>query len=559
MNDATRSRLDADLTALRGNALRWARLPIPEKVLYLRAALRGTGRVARRQVEAAHRAKRIDPSTSAAAEDWLGGPVIQARVLRQLAQSLEDVARSGAPEIPRSALDTRRDGRLVVDAFPRDRLDRLLFPGFRCEVWMDRAVDAENLTEHQAGFYAVPDPSPRVALVLGAGNVASIGPLDAVQKLFVEGQVTLLKLNPVNDYLAPFIEEAFADLVRDGFLRTARGGADVGAYLCDHADVDEIHITGSDRTHDAIVFGSAAAKKRKRPKHDKRITSELGNVSPVVVLPGPWTRADLRFQAENVATQMTNNGGFNCNAAKVLVLPRAWPQRRAFLDMVRAVLAATPQRHAYYPGAEARYDHFLSAHPEAEAIGARRDGVLPWTIIPHVDPSERDDPCFTTESFCAITAVTTLPGDDAASFLRNAVGFCNDTLWGTLSCCLVVHPTTERRLGPALHGAIDALRYGTVATNHWAALGYALGTPPWGAAPGHTLDDIQSGVGWVHNSLLFDRPHKSVVRGPFRVRPRPPWFVTHRTVHQMGPALLRLELEPGLARVPGVVWPALRG
>ncbi len=556
MNDTTRAQLDADLATLRENALRWTRLPIAEKVRYLRSALQGTARVADRQVEAAHHAKRINRQTAAAGEDWLGGPVIQARVLRQLVESLEQVARRGAPEIPTAALDTRRDGRLVVDAFPRERLDRLLFPGFRCEVWMDRAVNAENLAEHQAGFYAVPDPSPRVALVLGAGNVASIGPLDAVQKLFVEGQVTLLKLNPVNEYLGPFIEEAFADLVRDGFLRTAYGGADVGAYLCSHADTDEIHITGSDRTHDAIVFGP---KKRKRPKLRKRVTSELGNVSPVVVLPGPWTRDDLRFQAENVATQVANNGGFNCNAAKVLVLPRAWPQRREFLDMVRAVLAATPSRHAYYPGAEERYDRFIAAHPEAEALGTRRDGVLPWTIIPHVDPSERDDPCFRTESFCAITAVTTLPGDDAASFLRSAVSFCNETLWGTLNCCLLVHPATERRLGHALGDAIDALRYGTVAINHWAALGYALGTTPWGAAPGHTLDDIQSGIGWVHNTLLFDRPQKSVVRGPFRVRPRPPWFVTHQTIHQMGPALLRLELEPGLGRVPGVLWPALRG
>ena len=53
----------------------------------------------------------------------------------------------------------------------------------------------------------------RVALVLGAGNVASIGPLDVVHKLFVEGQVALLKLNPVNEYLGPFFEEAFADLI----------------------------------------------------------------------------------------------------------------------------------------------------------------------------------------------------------------------------------------------------------------------------------------------------------------------------------------------------------
>ena len=66
----------------------------------------------------------------------------------------------------------------------------------------------------------------------------------------------MLKFNPVNDfYTDPVFEEAFAPLIRDGFIRTVYGGADVGAYLCQHDGVDEIHVTGSDKTHDAIVYG----------------------------------------------------------------------------------------------------------------------------------------------------------------------------------------------------------------------------------------------------------------------------------------------------------------
>ena len=182
---------------------------------------------------------------------------------------------------------------------------------------------------------AISELEPRVALVLGAGNVASIGPLDVVHKLFVEGQVCLLKMNPVNAYLGPFIERAFKRLVDDGFLRLAYGGADVGEYLCQHESVDEIHITGSDRTHDAIVFGvgeeGARRKAENDPRNTKRITSELGNVSPVIIMPGSWTEADLRFHAENVATQMTNNAGFNCNAAKVLIMHEGWSQKTQFL------------------------------------------------------------------------------------------------------------------------------------------------------------------------------------------------------------------------------------
>ena len=49
------------------------------------------------------------------------------------------------------------------------------------------------------------------------------------------------------------------------------------------------------------------------------------------------------------------------------------------------------------------------------------------------------------------------------------------------------------------------LRYGTVSVNHWAAVGYGLVITPWGAFPGHTRPDIQSGTGSVHNTLMFDR------------------------------------------------------
>ena len=89
------------------------------------------------------------------------------------------------------------------------------------------------------------------------------------------------------------------------------GGADVGAYCAAHRDVDEIHITGSARTHDAIVFGTGPVgerrKRENRPLTPKRITSELGNVSPTIVVPGPWSEADVEFQAAHIATQKMHN------------------------------------------------------------------------------------------------------------------------------------------------------------------------------------------------------------------------------------------------------------
>lgn len=556
------ARLDHDLATLHAHKTAWARMPLEQKLPYLQAFIDGSARVAQAQVRAAMAAKGTTEGSAGEAEEWLGGPVVQIRTARLLLESLKSVARTGHPPVADEAIQVRPDGRTTVRIFPQNTLDRLTFSGFSAEVWLPREVTPASVRDHMAGFYKERDPQGAVALVLGAGNVASIGPLDVLQKLFQEGQVCLLKFNPVNEYLAPFVEQAFGPLIRDGFVRTATGGPEVGEYLTQHPQVEEIHITGSDRTHDAIVYGTgpegAARKAADRPINTRRITSELGNVSPVIVVPGPWTRADLRFHAENVATQMTNNGGFNCNAAKVLILSAEWPEKRAFLDTLRSVLAALPERKAYYPGAQQRYERFVAAYPQAEPFGRREGGALPWTLIPGV-PADQPAMAFSDESFCGITATTELPARGPVEFLQQAVQFCNERLWGTLSASLIVHPQTEARLGSALDAALEGLRYGTVVVNHWPALGYGLGLTPWGAAPGHTRTDIQSGIGWVHNALMFDAPEKTIIRGPFRVRPKPPWFVTHRTAWKVARRMVALEQHPSLRHLPGIIFDAVRG
>ncbi|MFD7245462.1 hypothetical protein [Streptomyces massasporeus] len=46
----------------------------------------------------------------------------------------------------------------------------------------------------------------------------------------------------------------------------------------------------------------AGRKKAGTPLLDKPATSELGGVSPTIVLPGGWSEADLRYQVEHIAT-----------------------------------------------------------------------------------------------------------------------------------------------------------------------------------------------------------------------------------------------------------------
>ena len=119
-------------------------------------------------------------------------------------------------------------------------------------------------------------------------------------------------------------------------LAVVYGGATEGSYLCNHPGIEEIHITGSDKTFDAIVFGAGSEGiKRKAegsPLLTKRVTGELGNVSPVIVVPGPWKPDDLIYQAEHIDTMLTNNAGFNCNATRVIIQDASWPLRSQLLE-----------------------------------------------------------------------------------------------------------------------------------------------------------------------------------------------------------------------------------
>jgi len=556
--------LEAAVARVREVAPAWAAAAPLERVALLRELHQGAARTAEQAARLACEAKGIAWETPQAGEEWLAGPYVTLRVLRQLIRSLTLVARNG--NTPVGPLGETADGRLTVGVFPATAQDRLLFMGLRGEVHLEEGVDEAALHETRARFHRQPDHQGRVCLVLGAGNVNAIPPTDVLGKLFNEGKTCLLKMNPVNAYLGPLLEEAFAPAVARGLLAVVYGGGEVGAWLCRHPAVDEIHITGSDRTHDLIVWGPPgpereARQARREPLLAKTITSELGCVSPVLVVPGGWDARSLAFQAENVAGMVTHNASFNCNAAKLLVTPRGWPERERFLDLVMAAMAKAPARQAWYPGAPERYRLLTEGR-----LGIRRAGdggaagTLPWTLVPGLEAGS-DDRAFVTEPFCAVLSETSVGSTDPLEFLAEATRFANERVWGTLSCCLLASPATlaDRTTAAAVDRAVRALRYGSVNVNVWAGFAFALGTTPWGAYPGAPLEDIQSGRGFVHNTLMLEGIEKCVLRQPTTVFPKPPSFPSHRTAHTLARRLTDLEAGAGWAALPGVVAAAVKG
>ncbi|MCB9632020.1 MAG: aldehyde dehydrogenase family protein [Sandaracinus sp.] len=560
----SRDELDAAVATLREHADGWARLSIDDRIHILDELATSTHRVAERWVVEACRAKGIDFHASTAGEEWLAGPSVTIRNIQLLARSLREIRQHGVPQLPKKPF-VRTNGQVVAPVFPTDRWDALSFTGFSAEVWMDPSVTPSTLAETMAVFYKQPNPKGKVSLVLGAGNVSSIGPMDALYKLFAEGEVVVLKMNPVNEYLGPIFDEAFRELVRRGYLRIVYGGAVEGEHLAQHPGVDTIHITGSDKTHDAIVWGlgpdGEERKRRREPRNTKPISSELGNVSPILVVPGPWTQADLDYQAYNLVSSLTNNAGFNCNATRVILTQKSWAQRAGLLESLKRAFASAPERKPYYPGAEERHARFVAQHPSAFQFGPKGEGHVPWTLITDLDAQKANDICFQVEAWCGVTSETAVDVADPIEFVRRAVELMNDTMWGTLSCSILVHPKTMKdpKMARVVEEAIADLRFGSVAINQWAGVCYALVSTPWGAFPGHELHDIRSGRGWVHNSYLFDRAQKAVVRGPWRVNPKPAWFVNNKNSHGIGRALTDFNAKPGIANFAKVIANALRG
>ena len=147
----------------------------------------------------------------------------------------------------------------------------------------------------------------------------------------------------------------------------------------------------------------------------------------------------------------------------------------------------------------------------------------------------------------------------------------NDDFLGTLGANLLIEPAERKKLGAGFDEAIARLAYGTIAINSWTGLGFLSAGAPWGAFPGHTLDNVQSGIGVVHNALLLDSPERTVVHravparsrapcahGEFALFPKPPWFVTARSAATTGRRLTRFAAKPSWLKMPAIFVSAFR-
>ena len=567
--ETVEKRADQIARAAQAGAKAWSGVSIKQRREMLQQFAGLVNEHAEEWVRIAGRIKGIPEGSPNLGEEWISGPWATLYYAGHFLQTLEKMERGTSPT---EGFDIRKvpGDRVAVEVLPHSTWDHLLLSGFSAEVWCEPGVGESEVRATAGLGLREPEAVRGTCAVLGAGNIFSIAPLDALYVLYADNRSVALKLNPVTDPLLPVFEKIFAPFIELGVVQIFTSDLALGAAVIDHPDIDAVHMTGSEATHDAIVWGvgeeAVANRAAGTPKLKKPITSELGGVAPVIVVPGKWSKRDLEFQARHVATMRLHNSGSNCIAGQVVVVSKDWAQKDEFLAAVRRALGSAPARPNWYPGSPERVERARSMPTPHESTGGTPDR----TFLPSLD-STAEEAAFEQEFFGPVLGVTELSGT-GVDFLGRAIDFANDKLRGTLGANILAHPRDLKAIGDdKFEQMIAGLRYGTIAINAWTGVGYLSPFATWGAFPGHTPDDIQSGHGVVHNGLMLSRPERTVVRGPFRPFPRsyatgmfamtpvPPWFVHNKTAAKTGERLLRFSAKPGWLKLPGVFASALRG
>jgi Aldehyde dehydrogenase family len=457
---SSQAKLDETVLHLREAAWKFATLSIEKRIELATSMQQGLLKVAEAMVEAGCKAKGIAPDSNLAAEEWAAGYWGVVRQLRLVRESLRSIQKTGNTKIGK--VKRTAAGNLAVQVYPNNAIDGMLFKDITADVYMQPDVTEQSLESDRASFYKKPHQG-KLVFVLGAGNIASISMMDVITKMFNEGKVCLLKMNPVNAYLGPFIEEAFKAAIDQSFLAVVYGGAEVGRHLVYHPKIDEVHLTGSDKTYDQIVWGNHGAEADERraqnqPLLRKPISAELGNVTPIIIVPGPYTDKEIRFQAEQIASAFTMNASFMCCTAKVLVMPKNWDGSAKFIKALQDVCAEIPTRAAYYPGAEDRWQRVVQNRSNVSKIGQAKANELPWTFVTDLNAGDVNESLFTEESFCSVIASVQVGSANPIEFLQAATDFANNKLWGTLNATHSKMPT-PMRLSSKLFASLNTAQF----------------------------------------------------------------------------------------------------
>ena len=512
--------IDRNINSLRVNSKEFAEIDNTKLITLFEECIQNIKSIAYYWATVASDKKDVS-NTIAEGEEWLAGPFASVFGLQYYIETLKDVNKPLNPKL----FDENKN---TYKVFPNNNLEKIFFPFISAEVKFNKNMNFKEIDKFR-GFAMRYSHKPSITLVLGAGNVSCIPLLDTIFHLVTKRSVVYLKLNPVNDYLLPVYEKIFENFISLGYVIVSKGTTEESKYMVSHKGIDHIHLTGSDETYENIVYGKKLSDNDKSLKYLPKLnntsfSSELGNVTPIIIHPGNWSNSEIKHQARKIVTAKLNNGGFNCISAQIVVLPAGWKHTDKLIKYIKQYMKNIDDRYSYYPNSIEKLN-LLEKDKNYERLND-----LSCTT-PHLSREIKAYSQYeTSEIWGTSIYFKQISYKDEHDYARNVIKYCNDTLWGNLGATVIFKKYKNKKYKHITDLYINKLKYGTVAINEWSAIGFIIPTLPWGGFPGNKDNDIQSGQDFVHNSLFFESAQNGIVYSKFRMSNiiDPLWFVTNK-------------------------------
>jgi len=510
-----------DLQVLAAKQKEWRTLPPAAKLDLIRELLRGIENTVGTQGFMDMANKDLEmmgmPATTAegqamATETAFFSVLSIKQTLFSLQQAYEYRAGQSKVASTLTSLFTKKaiNGQVVVQTIPGDPASQInpFVKNNTGEIWFDPA-QVKDMTDVQPFDFDSCDKKSdhQIAVVLGAGNWDFLAVNDCLTGLFVYNQVVFLKHHPLRGpSLEPLVRKLFAPLIAKGYFDSEVDlGPERSSAIVYSPHVSTVQLTGGKATHDAIVWGADPKEQEQRKKdHDPllkaEMRAELGAVTPWIVPPVEYSTEELDHLALSLASAIFNNASCNCNAPKVLVASKHWPQSHKLKELIEEHFSRFETCCAYYPGSKQRWELAKLNMQHAKVVASKKDYpdekrnlqapmmggqdgavTLPLlTMEVDVDFSTEEgrqdamnQHAFRQEAFApTFCYANILDNGSVSDFLEKGVEFVNDYLFGTLSCSMTVPPSLEGT--DVVEIAIANLQYGQINLNAWAAVGFVV-------------------------------------------------------------------------------------
>lgn len=338
------------------------------------------------------------------------------------------------------------------------------------------------------------DNKPGIIAILGAGNFSS--EIEDIYALFYDNKVVAHKPHRIHKETDKVWEKVYKPLI--DINAVAFVDSKQGSELTKDKRVDKVYFTGSTNVARIIEQNTNA-----------ELVSECGGNNPLLIVPGEWTKKEIKHHAEVLATMIKMNGGHVCGRTQSIIVSKHWKQLDDFITLfMEAVRVKTPAITSFYPNHNEVFGDFEKAYPNAVVISPE-NGRLDRGRVMIVENDNLDSYSLENEAFNQIAVFQKLDvSPNPKQFLVEAVEFANTKLLGTLAAMILIDPRTQKKYQKDVEEAVTELKYGAIGVNVYPPFIWTNPYQTWGG--NEVGEELVSGHGDFGNALNLENVEKSI-------------------------------------------------